>query len=345
MVRITCPKCGAGTDDPTQKFCTQCGTELPPVPRSSGKGTGIPKWAIAGTAILVIAVAAVILSPFLMQVLSGSTSSAGPAGTAQVPTVTISAEVTSIPTTTPLPTATLPETTITTPVTLVPTTIPVTVTVQRTQATVIPQETFTVVTATPEPQGTSVITLAATQVPPQPPSDSYSSTTPGAPYIDPSALEARIHELINIQRQQNGLSTLSYDSFLADIARGHSWDMVLRNFFEHENPDGKNARARGEAAGYPCIRDFGTYYTEGISENIAMVHRYDNYRDLIAPNGTIMDTEYYWNTEEYIANKVVNGWMNSEGHRKNIIDTHFQQEGIGVAFSTDDKIFVTENFC
>jgi uncharacterized protein YkwD len=54
---------------------------------------------------------------------------------------------------------------------------------------------------------------------------------------------------------------------------------------------------------------------------------------------------YKWNSLEEIANQAVTGWMNSEGHRKNILDDHFQQEGIGVAFSTDNKIYVTENFC
>jgi uncharacterized protein YkwD len=105
----------------------------------------------------------------------------------------------------------------------------------------------------PTPRPTSVITLAVTQVPPQPPSSSLTSSTPGAPYIDPSALEGRVHALINNQREQNGLSALSYDPLLADIARGHSWDMVTRNFFEHMNPDGLIARGRGDAAGYPCI--------------------------------------------------------------------------------------------
>jgi len=147
--------------------------------------------------------------------------------------------------------------------------------------------------------------------------------------------------LINIQRQQNGLSTLSYDSFLANIARGHSYDMSLRNFFEHTNPDGMNARARGDWAGYPCVRDYETYYTSGISENLYQGYRYQTY--LTAPNGTIVS--YNWSSIEFIANQAVNGWMNSEGHRENILDYHFQQEGIGVSFSSYDKIYVTENFC
>ena len=255
---------------------------------------------------------------------------------------------------TPLPSESLPATTTSqTPATPLPTPTPapvsptaalttrtITTTLKTTQTTV-----KTIPTASPTPVFTAQITLEVTRVPGQPPSDTYTSKTEGAPFIDPSSLEARIHTLINEQRQQNGLSILSSDSFLASIARGHSYDMSLRNFFEHTNPEGMDARARGEWAGYPCVRDYETYYTEGISENIAMVYRYDTYKNLIAPNGTVMETVYYWNTEEYIADKVVTGWMNSEGHRNNILDYHFQQEGIGVAFASDNAIYITENFC
>jgi uncharacterized protein YkwD len=192
----------------------------------------------------------------------------------------------------------------------------------------------------PAPELTSVITLAVTQLPPQPPSGSYTSSTPGALYIDPAALEGRVHDLINVQRQQNGLSTLSYDPFLADIARGHSWDMVTRNFFEHMNPDGLLARGRGDAAGYPCIRDMGAYTYEGISENLFEGHRYSSY---MTTNGVI--TSYNWSTVEEVAERAVNGWMNSPGHRENILTPNFAQEGIGVAFSPADRIYITENFC
>ncbi|PKG33867.1 MAG: hypothetical protein CW742_00655, partial [Methanoregula sp.] len=139
---------------------------------------------------------------------------------------------------------------------------------KTTQTTATP-----VPTAPPTPAFTAQITLAVTWVPAQPPPDTFTSKTEGAPFIDPSSLETRIHALINDQRRQNGLSTLSSDSFLASIARGHSYDMSLRSFFEHTNPDGLDARARGEWAGYPCVREYDTYYTEGISENIAMVYR------------------------------------------------------------------------
>ncbi|MDD1693729.1 MAG: hypothetical protein LUQ71_03300, partial [Methanoregula sp.] len=184
---------------------------MPPLHTPPGKRAGIPAWVIAGAGILVIAVAAVILSPFLMQALSGNTSSSGSAGNGHVQPVTVPLNVTPLPVTTTPSISTLPQTT-TTIVTTIPITIPTTATVQRTRATVTTVPTFTVITATPTPEFTSQITLSVTQIPDQPPADTYASKTPGAPYIDPFVLESRIHELINIQRQQSGLSTLTYDS-------------------------------------------------------------------------------------------------------------------------------------
>jgi uncharacterized protein YkwD len=210
----------------------------------------------------------------------------------------------------------------------------------------LPAPILTTAAATPVPtevpvtQRTSQITLSATRVPPQPPASSYTSSTSGAPTLDPAALEARIHELINVQREQNGLAPLSYDPFLADIARGHSWDMVTRNFFDHVNPDGKHPKDRGDDAGYPCIRTYKSYYTVGIAENLFQGNRYGAYT---TTNGAI--TSYDWNSAEQVADTAVSGWMNSSGHRKNILTGTYQLEGIGVAFSNDDKIYVTENFC
>lgn len=347
MVRVTCPHCGAVTNDRSQKFCTQCGTKLPELSSLTGTGRSPLQWVIAAVVIVVVvAIIAVLGYPWVLGISGNATGKHSGSGI-PVP----SASVIGL---TPLPTESFPVTTVhETPgpslPTLPPSTVPATV-ITTTKTTVAIQKTTqapvtTLPTATPTPAFTAQITLTTTWIPSQPPSDTYTSKTEGAPFIDPSSLEARIHDLINSERRQNGLSILSYDSFLASIARGHSYDMTLRNFFEHTNPDGLDARGRGEWAGYPCVRDYETYYTEGISENIAMVYRYDTYKNLVAPNGTVMQTEYQWSTEEYIANKVVNGWMNSEGHRNNILDYHFQQEGIGVAFAPDNAIYITENFC
>jgi len=41
----------------------------------------------------------------------------------------------------------------------------------------------------------------------------------------------------------------------------------------------------------------------------------------------------------------VRGWMDSPGHRKNILTPHWRNEGVGVFLSPDEKVFITQNFC
>lgn len=349
MVRITCPKCGAGTEDTPRKFCPAC-CAGPLSAENHGPDrnlAGIPVEILAVAGIILFIVAAVILFLNLIPALSGP-AQAGLAGTGLVYPATSSPDRTPLHEATTQPVSGTPAATLVTlAAPLVPVTsatgtpVPATTGIIATCQTYAVAKTTPLPKETPEPKVTSQITLAETWIPEQPPTSSYSSATPGAPVIDHSALEARIHDLINVQRRQNGISELSYDSFLADIARGHSYDMVLRNYFDHTDPDGKNARARGDSAGYPCIRGYRNYYTAGIGENLYQGYRYNSY--LADPNGTIVD--YKWNSPEQIADQAVTGWMNSEGHRKNILDDHFQQKGIGIAFSADDKIYVTENFC
>jgi uncharacterized protein YkwD len=352
MARRFCSKCGAELEFSVQKFCTSCGASLPDtvpatIPGSPGiipiTGTGIPAFVVLIAGILVIGAAAVFLLPYLAQMTG--TPIAGPAtregdsslwqslpgtplpGVSAIPTTSTSVSAVATKTTTSAPP--------TSPITVSPTHVP------KITQTTTPVSISTMPTAEPTAKPTSVITLAVTQVPPQPPSGSLTSSTPGAPHIDPDALERRVHDLINNQRQQNGLSALSYDSFLADIARGHSWDMVTRNFYEHMNPDGLLARNRGDAAGYPCIRVVKGGSYNGISENLYQGTRYASYYS----NAEGVIAEYNWSSADEIAQQAVTGWMDSPVHRRNILTSRYQLEGIGVAFTADDKIYITENFC
>ena len=52
-----------------------------------------------------------------------------------------------------------------------------------------------------------------------------------------------------------------------------------------------------------------------------------------------------WNTQEEIAIVAVEGWMNSQGHRENILDPSYDRAGIGVAIAEDDRVYITQNFC
>ena len=159
------------------------------------------------------------------------------------------------------------------------------------------------------------------------------------PPIDITTLELRVHELINQQRRSNGLSSLSYDSSLASIARKHSADMARNNYFAHVNLEGLGPTERGTKVGYSCYKNYGSYYTTGIAENIMQNNLYDS---ITYYNGI---PRYAWNSQEEIAQSTVSGWMNSPGHRQNILTSNYDREGIGVAIASDSKVYVTEDFC
>jgi uncharacterized YkwD family protein len=109
-----------------------------------------------------------------------------------------------------------------------------------------------------------------------------------------SETEQKVIELTNAERRKNGLSDLKADSALSNVAREKSKDMKAKNYFSHTSPT--------YGSPFDMMRDFGiSYNTAG--ENIAMGQR---------------------SPEE-----VVQAWMNSEGHRKNILNGNFTHIGVG----------------
>lgn len=130
------------------------------------------------------------------------------------------------------------------------------------------------------------------------------------------------------------------DRKIFDIARNHSEDMSIRNFFSHQNPDGESPTDRAIRSGFVCRKDYGTYYREGLAENIfkASLYQYVAYSNGV-PN-------YYWKKQAEIAISVVKGWMSSPGHRKNILTQTYDAEGIDVAVTLERcEVYITQNFC
>jgi uncharacterized protein YkwD len=166
-------------------------------------------------------------------------------------------------------------------------------------------------------------------------------TTAGDPYtISTTGLEHRVHELINRQRTIGGLPPMNLDPALSDIARDHSEDMAALNYFAHVDPGGESPTDRGADAGYNCRKNYASYYTYGIAENIFQNNLYSSVT--YYSNGR---TVYDWSSPEEIAQTTVSGWMNSTGHRENILTPSFDREGIGVAIAPDNKVYITEDFC
>jgi len=141
--------------------------------------------------------------------------------------------------------------------------------------------------------------------------------------------EMEVHRLINLEREKYGLQTLEYDEELASVAKSHSIDMAEDEYFSHETPEGLDPTDRASKADYICQYQIGNLIYSGIGENIHMV------------TGSSVS---FMSTPESIAELAVSGWMDSPGHKKNILTSNFTKEGIGVSISTF-TIHVTQNFC
>ena len=115
-------------------------------------------------------------------------------------------------------------------------------------------------------------------------------------------------ELMNADRRANGLSDLKVSSAVTAVARSHAQDMAGRNFFSHTNPDGKTPFDRLKAAGI-------SYSAAG--ENIAK-------------NTSVQAAE--------------TSFMNSSGHRANILNSNYTTVGIGVAYDSAGNVYVVQDF-
>ena len=134
--------------------------------------------------------------------------------------------------------------------------------------------------------------------------------------------EEQIFELVNEERARNGLRPLIVNSELAVVAREHSADMGERGFYSHVDPDGLTPNDRITAA----LGD--TYYLAGTSENIAY---FESSRGFSQDEHTA------------IARQFMNGWMNSPGHRANILRESSTHIGIGLR-SSGNRVYATQKF-
>lgn len=146
-----------------------------------------------------------------------------------------------------------------------------------------------------------------------------------------------IAEFTNDEREQRGLAKLTFDTKLAAIARYHSRDMARNDYYAHDSPDGETMSDRYQQFNYNCrVPTDGNRYYSG-AENIAYTY---HHRDVKESDG---DTVYL-STEREIARSLVEQWMNSPPHRKNILMEEWDDIGVGIAID-GDQVYATQNFC
>ncbi len=113
-------------------------------------------------------------------------------------------------------------------------------------------------------------------------------------------VQQQILTLVNLERKKANLQPLTLNSKLGQAAQSHTNDMVSKNYFSHTSPSGGTMTSRVKATGYVY---------SAIGENIA------------AGKNT--------------ANATMNQWMNSPGHRANILNPKYRELGVGYAPSND----------
>ncbi|NJL63143.1 MAG: hypothetical protein HC903_16580 [Methylacidiphilales bacterium] len=116
-------------------------------------------------------------------------------------------------------------------------------------------------------------------------------------------------DLTNIERAKGGLTALQLNPNLNAAAQNHSEDMALRDYFSHTGVNGSSSGDRATSAGYQF-----SY----LGENIAAGY--------ITPQ------------------EVVQGWMNSPGHRANIMNANYREMGLGYYYLDNDTGNVNYNY-
>lgn len=163
------------------------------------------------------------------------------------------------------------------------------------------------------------------------------------PVIDPDRLAARIHTLVNQARTREGRAPLRWSEPLARIGRDHSADMAARDFFAHTNPDGETFDDRFRRHGFECRNPDLVGEVVGVmGENLYFSPPYRSVR--VVRRGLRMTQAYDWKTLEDVARDAVQGWLDSPGHRRNLLNPDHATQGIGVVVS-EKGLYVSQELC
>ncbi|SCD95083.1 RNA polymerase sigma factor, sigma-70 family [Streptomyces sp. BpilaLS-43] len=168
--------------------------------------------------------------------------------------------------------------------------------------------------ASPSPSASPPRSRSASPTPEATPTRRPPSSRPSAPSVPsptkqaPASVAEEVTALVNSERAKEGCEPVSGNSLLDTAASRHSADMAERDYFSHTSPDGTDPGDRITAAGY----------------------RWSTYGENIAKGQTTPAA-------------VMESWMNSPGHRANILNCAFKEIGVGRQDSSGGPVW-TQNF-
>jgi uncharacterized protein YkwD len=130
--------------------------------------------------------------------------------------------------------------------------------------------------------------------------------------LEIESLEQQCLDEVNRVRRRNGLQRLTFYEELLPVAREYSRRMAEQKFFSHDDPEGRSVKERVEQADIKWRM---------VGENLAYSNGYVN---PVAAS--------------------LHGWMNSTGHRANILAPDFNLTAVGVWIREDGTVYFTEIF-
>lgn len=158
------------------------------------------------------------------------------------------------------------------------------------------------------PAKTSTPTTSPTTTTPSTTIPATTPTTTPVSSTGTATVEKTAFDLLNADRASNGLKPLKLNSQLTVLGENYAQDMINRNYFSHTNPEGQSPFDRMTKAGI-------SYSYAG--ENIAI-------------NSNVTTAEQ--------------AFMNSPGHRANILNTNYTDVGIGVRLDASGSAHVVQEF-
>lgn len=129
------------------------------------------------------------------------------------------------------------------------------------------------------------------------------------PNLDVKTTENRVIELVNVQRAKVGLQPIKANWQVSRVARYKSQDMINKGYFSHTSPT--------YGSPFTMMESFGIKFSAA-GENIAM--------------------------GQTTPEAVMNGWMNSPGHRSNILNPTYTELGVGLAKDSSGRCYWTQMF-
>ncbi|WP_454052275.1 CAP domain-containing protein [Clostridium sp. Marseille-Q7071] len=151
----------------------------------------------------------------------------------------------------------------------------------------------------------------------KPKTETTNNTVKSGNYEYLNAVEDEVLRLCNIEREKQGLAPLAMEEKLRGIARIKSAEMLENNFFDHNSP------ISGSPSNLMKINGYTNWTASG--ENIQMSQGRDK--------------------ASVTASYIVGQWMNSPGHRANILNKEFKKIGVGIVFRDSDlKAYETQLF-